>query len=89
MTAATTQRRVFVPHLSATGNRDEFNVPSTPMGDIVCKLPLTWGLVEGRLQACINMPDLLTYPGYKRLTREEAITHEPQTTTNNNTNRIP
>ena len=77
MTPAITQRRVFVPHLSTAGNRDEFKVPHTPMGDIVCKLPLTWGLVEGRLQACINMPDLIAYPAYTRLTRDEAITHEP------------
>ncbi len=81
MTAAISSRRVFVPHLSSAGNRDEFKVPHTSMGDIVCKLPLTWGLVGGRLQACINMPDLLTYPEYKRLTREEAITHEPQNAT--------
>ncbi len=77
MTAPHAKHRVFVPHLSSAGNHEEYRVPHTPMGDIVCKLPLTWALVGGRLQACINMPDLIAYPAYTRLTRDEAITHEP------------
>lgn len=61
----------FVPPLSREGNHDEYHIPRTPMGDLVCSMLLSWALVDGHVQSCI-VSDLITYPGYKRLSREEA-----------------
>lgn len=65
----------FVPELSIAGNHEEYGIPNTPLGEAVCSLPLTWGLVEGHVQACIISP-LVSYPGFVRLTRREALSYE-------------
>lgn len=65
-------KKKYVPELSREGNHDEYHVPRGPLGDAVCALYLTWALVDGHVQCCI-VSDLITYPGYKRLTRDEAF----------------
>ena len=49
--------------LSVAGNREEFSIPPTPLGDLVCRLHLVWAKVNGEIQPCINHP-LVSYPGF-------------------------
>ena len=48
--------------LSLQGNREEFNIPETPLGDAVCRCRLAWGRVQGVLQPCIILEGVY-YPG--------------------------
>lgn len=50
--------------LSVPGNREEFHIPSTRAGDVVCRFHLVWGRVEGRLQPCI-LTEGVSYPGFQ------------------------
>ncbi len=61
--------------LSITGNREEFCIPQGALGTLVCSLPLVWGRVDGRVQACIYLKDV-QYPSFQRLTRKEAFNAE-------------
>ena len=49
--------------LSVAGNREEFSIPPTPLGDLVCRFHLSWAKVNGEIQPCINHP-LVSYPGF-------------------------
>ena len=48
--------------LSMQGNREEFNIPETPLGDAVCRCRLAWGRVQGVLQPCIILEGVY-FPG--------------------------
>lgn len=43
--------------------RKEFHIPATPAGNLVCRLPLVWGLVNGKKQPCILMEGV-RYPDF-------------------------
>lgn len=62
-------------HLSQSGNREEFNIPSTRLGNVICLFHLVWGRVEGRLQACI-LTEGLSYPGFQPATGKEVYEDE-------------
>lgn len=49
--------------LSSAGNRVEFSIPATPLGDLVCRFHLVWAKVNGEMQPCINHPSVY-YPGF-------------------------
>lgn len=57
-------------HLSIPGNREEFGIPHTPLGDVVCTFRLVWAKVDGEMQACILHPGL-RYPRFSPLSAEE------------------
>ncbi len=40
-------------HLSIAANRDEFRIPDTGLGDVVCRMRLGWGRINGRWQPVI------------------------------------
>lgn len=58
-------------HLSRQANREEFGISQTPLGNLICSFPLVWGRVNGKIQACIYIPEIF-YPNFERITREEA-----------------
>ena len=60
--------------LSTVGNREEFSIPATPLGDIVCRFYLVWAKVNGEIQPCINHPSV-NYPGFIPVQRKE-VYHE-------------
>lgn len=52
---------VMVTHLSVASNREEFCVPCSALGDLVCRFPMVWGgdRVSGRLQPMVVHPGLV------------------------------
>ena len=60
--------------LSMQGNREEFGIPETPLGDAVCRCRLVWGWVAGHLQPCILHAGV-SYPGFRFATAKE-VYHE-------------
>lgn len=61
--------------LSVPGNREEFRIPSTRVGNAVCHFHLVWGRVEGRLQPCI-LTEGLRYPGFQPVKGKEVYGDE-------------
>ena len=60
--------------LSVAGNREEFSIPPTPLGDLVCRFHLVWAKVNGEIQPCINHP-MVSYPGFT-LVRGKEVYYE-------------
>ena len=63
--------QLFPKHqLSIAGNREEFSIPETPLGDTVCSFRLVWGRVAGVIQPCILMKGV-HYPGFQPVSKRE------------------
>ena len=68
---------LFFPkhQLSIAGNRDEFSIPHSDLGDAICSFHLVWGKVNGQIQPCILHPGL-SYPGFQPVTAKEVYEYE-------------
>ncbi|MBR1982686.1 MAG: hypothetical protein IKA23_08050 [Akkermansia sp.] len=57
---------IFFPahQLSLVGNRDEFSIPDSPLGNLICQQRLVWGKVNGEIQPCILHPGI-KYPDFQ------------------------
>ena len=56
--------------LSIAGNRDEFCIPASPLGDAICSCHLVWGKVNGEIQPCILHPGV-HYPDFQPASAKE------------------
>ena len=56
--------------LSPIGNREEFSIPTGPLGDTVVGFHLVWARVAGEVQPCILHP-AVRYPGFQPVTAKE------------------
>ena len=65
MSLSMSKSSIFFPkhQLSIAGNRDEFSIPHSDLGDTVCSFHLVWAKVNGEIQPCINHP-MVSYPGF-------------------------
>lgn len=66
----TTSKYFPAKQLSIAGNRDEFHIPTSELGDTVCRFHLVWGKVNGEIQPCILHPGV-KYPNFKPVKAKE------------------
>ena len=77
MSLSMSKSSIFFPkhQLSIAGNRDEFSIPHSDLGDTVCSFHLVWAKVNGEIQPCILHPGL-RYPGFQPVTAQEVYDYE-------------
>ncbi len=76
MNTTSTSSSFYPAHrLSIAGNRDEFGIPTSDLGEAICSFRLVWGQVNGEIQPCI-LHSGVTYPGFQPVSAKEVYEDE-------------